>query len=245
MPFFDPLVRRRIQIKIDDIVQNAQKVTMVVPIDAHSDSSRMARVCGVNYISNFIPICDASHLALGTLVTKKYARVRRIFQNVRQPRDFLRWKNGDSVAFVLKIIAVGVVRESSVLISEEIGVENDKAKPIALEKVVSFLQSIRFEGFLWRTPIEIVIPGGVEARDVEIIVQIDEIGLFVRVVAKISAVDDEIALFALRTLLNHHEILRCSTIKRSGEMMNVGKNAEFHAMFFLVFCCGILAPCLR
>jgi len=238
MRLFQPFVRGGIYFKIDDLILYTDKISMVVPVDAHSDPSGMTHVHGVDQISDLFPIRDTPNFTLETLVAEKHARERRVLQSFRKPFHFFRRDDRNSISTVLKIVSIRVVRKRSVLVLKIIGVQNHKAEPVPIKEVESFLHPVGFESRLAGAAVKIMVSRRMATRYLEIIEKVNKFSFFLRIMAKIAAMNDEIALFADGPILDLNQMIRRSAHKNSGIVVKVSKNTEFHGVFSCRFLSG-------
>ena len=116
----DPFIVGGIKLKIDDVVENPEEITMVVAVDAEADAAWMAGVGLIDDGFDIVLIVDAVVFALIAFMGETNARIGGGFDGVAEPFELI-WRY--PVAFVVEfvIVAAGEMDVFSVML-EVVGV---------------------------------------------------------------------------------------------------------------------------
>ena len=196
MLLIDPFVVGGIEFEIDDVVENAEEVAMVMAVDAETDAAWMARVCLIDDGLYIILIVDTVVFAFVAFMGETDARVWGGFDGVAEPFELV-WR--DPVAFVVEfvVVAAGEMDVFSVML-EVVGIQDDKTESVFVEMVISAFHTITLEGDFVRIPVVVMIADRMVRRNLEIVVVIDVVNAFQGRVGEIAAMDDEIDVLPFR-----------------------------------------------
>ena len=201
----DPFVVGGIEFEIDDFVENAEEVAMVMAVDAETDAAWMARVCLIDDGLYIILIMDTVVFAFVAFMGETDARIRGGFNGVAEPFELV-WRN--PVAFVIEfvVVATGEMDVFSVML-EVVGVQDDEAESVFVEMIIAAFHTITLEGDFVRISVVVMVADRMIRRDFEIVVVVDVIDAFQGRVGEIAAMDDEIDVLPFRVSENAVEPL--------------------------------------
>ena len=196
MLFVHPFVVGGIEFEINDVVENAEEITMVVAVDAKADAARMARIRLIDDGFHIVLIVDAVVFTLVAFMGETDARIGGGFDGVAEPFELV-WR--DPVAFVVELVVVAA-REVDVfsVMLEVVGIQDDEAETVFVEMIISAFHAIALEGDFMRIPIVVMVADRMIRRDFEIVVVVDVINAFQRRVGEIAAMNDEIDVLPFR-----------------------------------------------
>ena len=192
----DPFVVGGIELEVDDVVENAEEVAVVVAIDAEADAARMAGVGLVDDGLDIVLVMDAVVFAFVAFMGEADARIGGGFDGVAEPFELLR---RDPVAFVIElvVVAAGEVDVFPVML-EVVGVQDDEAESVFVEMIISAFHAVALEGDFVRVAVVVMVADRVVRRDFEIVVVVDVVDAFEGRVGEIAAMDDEIDVLPFR-----------------------------------------------
>ncbi len=192
----DPFVVGGVELEVDDVVENAEEITMVVAVDAEADAAWMASVSLVDDGFDIILIVDAVVFALVAFMGETDARIGRGFDSVAEPFELV-WR--DPVAFVVEfvIVAAGEMDVFSFML-EVVGVQDDETESVFVEMIISAFHAIALERDFVRIPVVVMVADRMVCRNLEIVVVVDVVDAFQGRVGEIAAVDDEIDVLPFR-----------------------------------------------
>ena len=146
----DPFVVGGIELEVDDVVENAEEVTVVVAIDAEADAAGMARVRLIDDGLYVILIVDAVVFTFVAFMGKANAWIRGGFNGVAEPFELV-WR--DPVAFIIEfvVVAAGEMDVFSVML-EVVGIQDDETESVFVEMIISAFHAIALERDFGFTP---------------------------------------------------------------------------------------------
>ena len=186
----NPFVVGRVELEVDDIVENPEKITMVVAVDAEADAAWMAGVGLIDDGFNIVLIMDAVVFTLVAFMGETDARIGGGFDGVTEPFKLVR---RDPIAFVVEfvVVAAGEMDVFSVML-KVVGVQDDETETVFVEIIISTFHAIALEGDFVRISVVVMIADRMVCRNLEIIVVVDVINAFQGRVGEIAAMDDKI-----------------------------------------------------
>ena len=192
----DPFVVGGIELEVDDVVENAEEIAMVVAVDAEADAARMAGVGLVDDGFDVVLVVDTVVFAFVAFMGEADTRIGGGFDGVAEPFELLR---RDPVAFVIELIVVaaGEVDVFPVML-EVVGVQDDEAESVFVEMIISTLHAVALEGDFVRVAVVVMVADRMVCRDFEIVVVVDVVDAFQGRVGEIAAMDDEIDVLPFR-----------------------------------------------
>ena len=196
MLLIDPFVVGGIEFEIDDVVENAEEVAVIVAIDAEADAAGMARVRLIDDGLYVILIVDAVVFTFVAFMGKANAWIGGGFNSVAEPFELV-WRN--PVAFIIEfvVVAAGEMDVFSVML-EVVGIQDDKAESVFVEMIISAFHAIALERDFVRISVVVMITDCMVRRNLEIIVVIDVVDAFQGRVGEIAAMNDEIDILPFR-----------------------------------------------
>ena len=192
----DPFIVGGIELEVDNVVENAEEIAMVVAVDAEADAAWMAGVGLIDNGLDVILIVDAVVFAFVALMGETDARIGGSFDGVAEPFKLFR---RDPVAFVVEfvVVAAGEMDVFSVML-EVVGIQDDETESVFVEMIISAFHAIALECDFVRIPVVVMVADRVVCWNFEIVVVIDVINAFQRRVGEIAAMDDEIDVLPFR-----------------------------------------------
>ena len=192
----DPFVVGGVELEVDDVVENAEEITMVVAVDAEADAAWMAGVGLVDDGLDIVLVMDAVVFAFVAFMGEADARIGGGFDSVAEPFKLV-WR--DPVAFVIEfvVVAAGEMNVFSVML-EVVGIQDDKTESVFVEMIIAAFHTITLEGDFVRIPVVVMVADRMIRRDFEIVVVVDVIDAFQGRVGEIAAMDDEIDVLPFR-----------------------------------------------
>ena len=186
----DPFVVGGVELEVDDVVENAEEITMVVAVDAEADAAWMAGVGLVDDGLDIVLIVDAVVFTLIAFMGKADAWLGGGFDGVAEPFELI-WRY--PVAFVVEfvVIAAGEMNVFSVML-EVVGIQDDKTESVFVEMIISAFHAITLKGDFMRISVIIMVADRMVCRNLEIVVVIDVVDAFKRRVGEIATMDDKI-----------------------------------------------------
>ena len=192
----DPFVVSGIELEIDNIVENAEEIAMVVAVDAEADAAWMAGVGLVDNGLDIVLIVDAVIFALVAFMGEADARIGRGFDGVAEPFELFR---RDPVAFVVEfvVVAAGEMDVFSVML-KVVRVQNDETESVFVEIIISAFHAIALERDFVRISVVVMVADRMIRRNFEIVVVIDVVDAFQGRVGEIATMDNEIDVLPFR-----------------------------------------------
>ena len=171
MLLIDPFVVGGIEFEIDDVVENAEEVAMVMAVDAETDAAWMARVCLIDDGLYIILIVDTVVFAFVAFMGKANAWIGGGFNGVAEPFKLV-WRN--PVAFIIEfvVVAAGEMDVFSVML-EVVGIQDDEAESVFVEMIISAFHAIALERDFVRISVVVMVADRMIRRNFEIVVVID------------------------------------------------------------------------
>ena len=192
----NPFVVGRIELEVDDIVENPEKITMVVAVDAEADAAWMAGVGLIDDGFNIVLIMDAVVFTLVAFMGETDARIGGGFDGVTEPFKLVR---RDPIAFVVEfvVVAAGEMDVFSIML-EVVGIQDDETESVFVEMIISAFHAIALEcDFVWISVI-VMVADRMVCWNFEIVVVIDVVDAFQGRVGEIATMDDEIDVLPFR-----------------------------------------------
>ena len=192
----NPFVVGRIELEVDDIVENPEKITMVVAVDAEADAAWMAGVGLIDDGFNIVLIMDAVVFTLVAFMGETDARIGGGFDGVAEPFELLR---RDPIAFVVEfvIVAAGEMDVFSIML-EVVGIQDDETESVFVEMIISAFHAIALECDFVRISVVVMVADRMVCWNFEIVVVIDVVDAFQGRVGEIAAMNDEIDILPFR-----------------------------------------------
>ncbi len=192
----DPFVVGGVELEVDDVVENAEEITMVVAVDAEADAAWMAGVGLVDDGLDIVLIVDAVVFTLVAFMGEADARIGGGFDSVAEPFKLV-WRY--PVAFVVEfvVIAAGEMNVFSVML-EVVGIQDDKTESVFVEMIISAFHAIALERDFVRIPVVVMVADRMVCRNFEIVVVIDVVDAFQGRVGEIATMDNEIDVLPFR-----------------------------------------------
>ncbi len=172
----DPFIVGGVEFEIDDVVENAEEITMVVAVDAEADAAWMASVGLVDNGLDIILIVNAVVFAFVAFMGETDARIGRSFDGVAEPFELLRRY---PVAFVVEfiVVATGEMDVFSVML-EVVGIQDDKTETVFVEMIISTFHAIALERDFVRISVIVMVTDRMVCWNFEVVVMIDVVDAF-------------------------------------------------------------------
>lgn len=191
-----PFIVGGVELEIDDIVENAEEIAVVVAVDAEANTAWMAGIGLVDDGLYIVLVVDAVVFAFVTFMGKADARIGGGFDGVAEPFELFR---RNPVAFIVKlvVVAAGEMDIFSIML-EVVGVQDDETESVFIEMIISAFHTIALEGDFVRITVIVMIADRVVRRDFEIVVVVYVVDTFQRRVGEVTAMNDEIDVLPFR-----------------------------------------------
>lgn len=196
MLLVNPFVVGGVEFEVDDVVENAEEVAVIVAIDAEANAAGMARVRLIDDGLDIVLIVDAVVFAFVAFMGKANAWIGGGFNSVAEPFELV-WRN--PVAFIIEfvVVAAGEMDVFSVML-EVVGIQDDEAETVFVEMIISAFHAIALERDFVRISVVVMVADRMIRRNFEIVVVIDVVDAFQGRVGEIATMDDEIDVLPFR-----------------------------------------------
>ena len=228
MLFADPFVVGGVELEIDDIVEDAEEIAVIMAIDAEADAAWMAGVGLVDDGLYIVLVVDAVVFAFVAFMGEADAWIRRGFDGVAEPFELFR-RNPVSFVVELVVVAAGEVDVFPVVL-EIVGVQDDETEAVFVEVIISAFHAIALEGdFVW-IAVVVMVANRMVCRNLEIVVVVDVVDAFKWRVGEIAAMDDEIDVLPFRVGEDAVEPFPRVAREHAWIIMDVSESAEFNGL---------------